>query len=504
MLATDIDTMAASKPRPRASALFTLPGLFVAVLLSVPFFICGTPTGIRILGDPDLWWHLRDAGLLFHQKSAIVRDVYSFTTSGRAWVNPEWLAEIPYFLGFHLCRELGVFLVTLCAFELIIVGVLLLAYLRSHSWQASFVATWAAIFLALVNFGPRTILFGWICFQAELLILELFRRGRDYSLLLVPIFLIWINLHGSWIIGFVFLLMFVAGGFFHGTWGYIEANSWNRSQKRKLSLVTLSSTIALLVNPYGWRLLLNPFDMAFHQKLNIGSIEEWKSVNFHMFGGKCLLLLLATFAVITLARRRTWALQDVLFALLAVYAGATYVRFLFLIGLVLCPMFAVDLARLFQSRKPQRTRPALNALVVAALVVGVAVEFPAAAKLRKGISESLPEQAMTRIQTLPPSQRIFNYYGWGGYMIWKDRNHPVFIDSRTDIFEHYGVLADYVHAVTLTDTLQVFDKYHIHYVFLPKDDPAIYLLKRAPGWKVNYEDAVAVIMERSLPQHTGL
>jgi hypothetical protein len=89
-------------------------------------------------------------------------------------------------------------------------------------------------------------------------------------------------------------------------------------------------------------------------------------------------------------------------------------------------------------------------------------------------------------------------------MIWKDRNHPVFIDSRTDIFEHYGVLADYVHAVTLTDTLQVFDRYHIDYVFLPKDDPAIYLLKRAPGWKVNYEDAVAVIMERSLPQHTGL
>jgi hypothetical protein len=503
MLATDVNSLARSKPRLRASTLLTLPSLFVAVLVAVPFFVCGDRTGTRILGDPDLWWHLRNAGLLLHQRSFIVRDVYSFTTSGRAWVNPEWLAEIPYFVGFHLCRELGVFLVLLCAFELIILGVLLLSYLRSHSWQASFVATWAAIFLALVNLGPRTILFGWVCFLAELLILELFRRGRDYSILLIPLFLIWINLHGSWIIGLAFLFMFVAGGLLDGRWGYVEAIPWNRTQRRKLILVTLASTTALLVNPYGWRLLLNPFDMAFRQKLNIGSIEEWKSVNFHMFGGKCLLLVLATFAVFTLARRRTWALQDVLFALLAVYAGVTYVRFLFLIGLVLCPMFAIDLASMFRSLTPQRTRPVLNALVISAVVAGAAVEFPTTAKLRKGISESLPEQAITRIQTFAPSDRIFNYYGWGGYMIWKAKDNPVFIDSRTDIFEHYGVLGDYVHAVSLTDTLEVFDKYNIRYVFLPNDDPTIYLLKKVPGWKVNYEDAVAVIMERSLP-NTGL
>jgi hypothetical protein len=75
----------------------------------------------------------------------------------------------------------------------------------------------------------------------------------------------------------------------------------------------------------------------------------------------------------------------------------------------------------------------------------------------------------------------------------------VFIDSRTDIFEHYGVLADYLRAISLTNTLEVFDKYNIRYVFLPKDDPVIYLLRNTPGWKVNYQDGVAIIMERSVP-----
>jgi hypothetical protein len=503
-LANDVDRLPRGGFCSRISALFNLPSLLVAVLASVPAFLCGGRTvGTRILGEPDLWWHLRNAELLFAQKSFIVRDVYSFTTFGKAWGNPEWLAEIPYYIAFRLFRELGVFLVLLCAFDLIIVGILLLSYLRSGSWQASFVTTSAAVFLALVNFGPRTILFGWICFLAELLIMESFRRGQDYSWLLVPLFLIWINLHGSWIIGFVFLLAFVAAGFFDGKWGYIEAIKWTVVQRRRLTFVTLASAAALIVNPYGWHLILNPFDMAFHQKLNIGSIDEWKSVNFHMLPGKLLFVILAALAVLTLARRRIWALHDVLFALLAVYAGLTYVRFLFLIGLVLCPMFAVDLGSIFGRFKLQRSRPRLNALLVFALVVGVAVGFPTTAVLRRGISESLPDQAMNRIETFGSGDHIFNYYGWGGYMIWKARNHPVFIDSRTDIFEHHGVLGDYLRAVSFTNTLAIFDKYDIRYVFLPKDDPVIYLLRHTPGWSVNYEDGVAIIMER-YPPHKPL
>jgi hypothetical protein len=233
--------------------------------------------------------------------------------------------------------------------------------------------------------------------------------------------------------------------------------------------------------------------------LNIGSIDEWKSVNFHMANGKFLFLIIATFAVLTLVRRRSWVLQDVLFALMALYAGLTYVRFLFLIGLVVCPIFAVDLGDVFRSLRPQKTRPVLNAFLLSALALGVYLRFPTTAVLRKGISESLPGQAISRINTFSPKDRIFNYYGWGGYMIWTARDHPVFIDSRTDIFEHHGVLADYLHAISLTDTLAVLDRYDIRYVFLPKDDPIIYLLRNTPGWRVNYQDGIAVIMERSAP-----
>jgi hypothetical protein len=187
LVASDLDRSTRARLRSYFLAVLTFPGLLIAFLLSVPIFVCANRTGgTQILGDPDLWWHLRNAGVCFSQRSFIVRDVYSFTTLGKAWVNPEWLAEIPYFFAFRLFRELGIFLVLLCVFELIILGILLLSYLRSQSWHASLLATLAAIFLALVNFGPRTILFGWLCFIAESIILELFRRDQDYSGLLIP------------------------------------------------------------------------------------------------------------------------------------------------------------------------------------------------------------------------------------------------------------------------------------------------------------------------------
>src|SRR5438067_2244663 len=85
----------------------------------------------------------------------------------------------------------------------------------------SLLATWIAVLLAAINIGPRTILFGWLCFLAEILILEAFRQGRDRLWLLVPLFALWINLHGSWLIGYAFLMLYLASGLVEGSWGSI-------------------------------------------------------------------------------------------------------------------------------------------------------------------------------------------------------------------------------------------------------------------------------------------
>ena len=149
----------------------------------------------------------------------------------------EWLAEIPFYLGWRAFGPRGIFLVTLIAIEIVLLGILGLAYLESGSIKAAFVVGFAAMFLASVSFGPRTLLFGWIFLVLELGLLAGFRRGRDYLWAMPFVFLLWINTHGSWIIGLVVLAVVALCGCVEGRWGSIEATRWTRPQARKLAWI---------------------------------------------------------------------------------------------------------------------------------------------------------------------------------------------------------------------------------------------------------------------------
>jgi hypothetical protein len=85
---------------------------------------------------------------------------------------------------------------------------------------------------------------------------------------------------------------------------------------------------------------------------------------------------------------------------------------------------------------------------------------------------------------------------WGGYLIWNAPQIPVFADTRGDIFDHYGVLADYMALINIRSPLEMLNKYDIRYVFFPNDAPLTYLLRVTPGWKVDYENGQAVLFER--------
>ena len=60
------------------------------------------------------------------------------------------------------------------------------------------------------------------------------------------------------------------------------------------------------MNPFGWRLVYYPFDLAFKQKLNITHVAEWVSVDFHDFRGKMVLVLIVGLLVSALVRNRRW------------------------------------------------------------------------------------------------------------------------------------------------------------------------------------------------------
>lgn len=464
-----------------------------ATILLVTFFLCG-----QSIADPDIWWHLRNAQILVQQHHWMRADQFSYTVTGTPWVNSEWLSELAFYGFWRLAGVAGLFCGYVLIVNLLMVGILTLAYEVSGSIKASALATGFSVLLCVVNFGPRTILFGWACLIALMFVLWKLLRTGDAPLWTVPlIFLLWVNLHGSWLIGLVVFAILAGSGFVSGTWGKVVAERWTPVQRRKLLLTGAAIIPILFINPYGYKGVFYPFDLAYRQKLNVSHVVEWASVNFHEGRGKVVYILLLAILLLALAGRRKWKLAEVGLVVFALYTSITYVRFLFPAAILIAPVLArqMDFMPAYD-RKADKSW--LNALFSAALLGIVLWRWPSAKKLNKELAEKMPVAGLQYIQAhLKPHERIFNHYMYGGWMIWNQPSVPTFIDSRTDIFEYKGVLADYLDAIGLKNSLAIVDRYHANYIFFPsKDDPFTYLLRHVKGWHTIYDDGVSCVFER--------
>ncbi len=118
------------------------------------------------------------------------------------------------------------------------------------------------------------LLFGWLCMVALLIILARFRESGRGLWLLPPVFALWINFHGSWVFGMVVLAITIASGLVEGQWGIVVSRRWTPSELKKLMFAMVASFAALFINPFGYRLVLYPFDLLFRQQTNMKHIQR--------------------------------------------------------------------------------------------------------------------------------------------------------------------------------------------------------------------------------------
>lgn len=476
--------------------LFSFPAVMGLALVAMLFAWANQAGKGASVADPDIWWHLRNAVDLISTHRFPHTAPWSFTVAGQPWMNGEWLAELPYYVSYQALGDRGLYLVTMLVTCAIVLGIYGLSRMRCGNWRGAFLGAAAAAAFATVSLAPRTLLFGWLCLVAELAVLWNQEMGRDYTAWLPFVFLFWVNLHGSWFIGFVLMLVFFAAGWIEGAWGDVIARRWSPAQKRKLLLVTAASFAALFVNPYGWRLVAYPLDVAYGQNLMIQSAAEWGSLDFHSLRGKVVLAVFILIAVLQLVRRCRWSLQDLAFALIAVYGAFAYVRFTYLAGLLLAPMLAILVTR-GPDPPPQPRRTLLNALVMAVLLVYIALSAPTEQRLRAADAAEFPARAIPAVQALAGKGNLFNEVNWGGYFEWNAPQVSEFADTRYDVFVHHGVMSDYLRATSLHDPFAVLDRYRIRFVLLPQQAPMAYLLAHSAGWTTTYDDGQAVIFERT-------
>jgi hypothetical protein len=109
-----------------------------------------------------------------------------------------------------------------------------------------------------------------------------------------------------------------------------------------------------------------------------------------------------------------------------------------------------------------------------------------------------PVRAIDWALANPPGRRPFNYFPWGGYLLF--RMWPagtVFIDGQTDFYGE-ALTRQYETVVTLGEGWeQVLARYDVDWVIMPADSRLVRELREDPVWTETFADGTAVILQRT-------
>ena len=110
--------------------------------------------------------------------------------------------------------------------------------------------------------------------------------------------------------------------------------------------------------------------------------------------------------------------------------------------------------------------------------------------------ETFPVRAVAALDELSVHGNVFNEMPWGGYLLYTRPDIPVFIDGQTDFYGE-DLSRDYLRIRHLSPGgLELLDEYDVGWVLIPPTVPLSQGLSLDSRWRLEYEDAVALVYAR--------
>jgi hypothetical protein len=430
-------------------------------------------------GDPDTYWHLASGKWMLDHGQLLRTDVFSSTVSGQPYSVGEWLGQIVLYVAYLAGGWTGLvilrgLLVGVCAFFLTRVA------LRGGAPVIVAVpVSCAALLLSEIVWTDRPHLFTLALFPLLLDLLLVARAERIRLLLAVPpLILLWTNLHGGYAVGLALVGIFT-----------LEALLTRRSFAA-FAITAMTAFAASLVDPGS----LGLGAAAAHATAPPRFIVEESSPDVTRPAG----FVFAAFIIGTLALAMrgggTWL--DLLLLAPLLWLGLSAQRHMPYFAFAAVPFISMALPRAWAPFEAwlSRRRPYPRAAVVGLGAGVAAMALAGLAFVPSAPDERVyPTAALAAVRS--SSGVVLNEYDWGGYLIWRAPERPVFVDGRLFPFLP-DVFADWREAVELGPRWKaVLDRYEVAQVLL-RPDRALVSALREQGWRVVTEDAHAVLLER--------
>lgn len=482
---------------PRRAAAWLALGLAVAG---------GTMLQVAPPDDPDLWWLLKTGERIVATRSVPTTDPFSWTAPGAPWVNHAWGFALALYGLERLAGPTGLLALTV-AFALATFGVMAWTLRREGvpvGWAAAVVAL--AAVATRGSWAPRPQVATYLALAVLWALLADYRAGRgDRLLWLVPLTALWANLHGGVVAGLGILGLVTLGT---AVERLFPGGERSVARPGRLGAVWLGCLAASLLNPFHLRALAFALEVAGDRAAK-DFILEWSSPVFHRPELRPFEVWLLGVLLLLPAARRPVRLAELGLVLALVHLALDAIRNTPLFVILLAPLagrLATD-AGLRLRQAPGTTgagwpwRAAALGTLAALGLAGWGRDLPPVLGplLRPGGRATLvfPAAAADFLVTQPWPDRLYNDYGWGGYLIWRlYPRYRVFLDGRIAVYPP-DVRRDFL---TINNAepgwREVLDRWEVAVVLVRRGTALATLLREAAGWQLAYQDDRAVVFRR--------
>lgn len=504
----------------------------------IVFFLCLLIFPITVIayfpsrgdGDYDIWFHLA-YGREYVQNLTWILDhsQFSWTPAHTDWRYVSWIGSALFFLAHEIAGITGIYILH----YLVLIGafVCLALYARAAGFRmnvtilTALLIAFIAIKILIIIIKPEnfTVLFFFL--STAIYFHGRQSEKRDFFWVYPILFLIWVNTHGGFFIGLIFLGLALALETISRFLLPGQAMPWPRY--KRLMLFSGLAIPATMINPHGALLHLDIFEMAIgrlagqyietsHQHIvALGSMWQFvfftKKLFYLIISAWALLLMGASFMILMIVyagrkNRIPW-----------VMFGLNLFFFLFSMSLARAVIFYPPVwfcSMLFLAREmgdlhvPRKAAPAALLIFLATSVFTpwtlLVVEGNTSSWFGSNLAEYAPVKEVDFIKENNLPGPIFNDYVTGSYMMWAMYpDYKVFIDSRRTVYDT-SVLDDYFNLkwyVTRKDGIDLLrTKYEFNIALIHMRQPGfINWLVSSPDWSMVYFDKVAaVLIHRSI------
>lgn len=524
MSASTIPIPVDARPVSSPARRWLVPSLtdLLAVIMLLWLFAGASSGWSRLLSDGDTGLHVRIGDYMLDHQEVLRKEVFSWGKVGQPWVAFEWLSQV-LFAGLH--RVDGLRALVFCTAVVLILSFILMlrsCLARGSDGLLALFATLMAVNALMIHFLVRPHIFTFLLLITTHALIAADRREQSRRLWwLVPLSILWANLHPGFAILFPYLILLVVG-LVAESLVQPDQRAKRLQEAKRYALLGALCLAASLVNPFGWH--LHQHVVLFNMETwPVQLVDEFRSPQFR--SEQMMILMVFLFAGIGLSgillreRRVVEPLWIGAFAYLALRS----VRHSELYLAITVPILTAELShRLRQINDPANRRSVLAALlqlgsdlqrgfraptVWCAVGLGlVAVLTPADVWPQDFPTKYFPTKLIERQRERMLHSRVLTHDQWGDYLVY--RNYPqqkIFIDGRHDYYGEH-LIHDYLGILRARhDWRSLLAKYRVDAVLCERETPLASLLRMDSDWRLVDESPDAVLFELAVkPEQAAL